>query len=88
MNDRLELWLRLINAETEEELDMLYNTKDPEIQKAVDYLRQMSADEKIQEMAREREMALQKERQEAIARMRKKGYTEEQIHDFFGDMDE
>ena len=54
-NNRKKLWLQLINAETEEELDMLNETGVPEIQKAVVTLREMSQDEEIQEMARLRE---------------------------------
>jgi predicted transposase/invertase (TIGR01784 family) len=57
-DDRLELWLQLINAETKEELDMLEKTGDAPIQKAVYTLYQMSEDEKLQEMARQREKAL------------------------------
>lgn len=54
-NDRKKLWLQLINAETEEELDMLNQTGVPEIQKAVVILHEMSLDEEVQEMARLRE---------------------------------
>lgn len=57
-NDRKKLWLQLINAETEEELDMLEKTGVPEIQKAVVILHEMSADEQIREMARLREKAI------------------------------
>lgn len=53
--DRKKLWLQLINAETEEELDMLNQTGVPEIQKAVVILHEMSLDEEVQEMARLRE---------------------------------
>lgn len=54
-NNRKKLWLQLINAETEEELDMLEQTGVPEIQKAVVILHEMSADEELREMARLRE---------------------------------
>ena len=54
-NDRKKLWLQLINAETEEELDMLNETGIPEIQKAVVILHEMSLDEEVREMARLRE---------------------------------
>lgn len=57
-NDRKKLWLQLINAETEEELDMLDNTGLPEIQKAVGFLHEMSADDMAQEMARVREKTI------------------------------
>lgn len=101
-NDRKKLWLQLINAETEEELDMIDNAGVPEIQKAVEFLHEMSADEKMREMARIREKTIldtnsalnyarregrQEEREEILARMRENGFTEEQIRDIFGDMD-
>lgn len=60
-NNRMELWLQLINAESEEELEMLRQTNVPEIQKAVMVIHQMSEDEKIQELARLREKALHDE---------------------------
>ena len=95
-NDRRKLWLQPIKAETEEELDMLEKTGVPEIQKAVVILHEMSADERMREMARLREKAIldeksaanfarQEGRQECdaelIAKWRNKGYTEEQIRD-------
>ena len=97
-NDRKKLWLQLIKAETKEELDMIEKTGVPEIQKAVVFLHEMSADEKAREIARLREKALHdhandvnfdenkgraEEREARIARMRQKGYTEEQIRDIF-----
>lgn len=60
-NDRKELWLQLINAESEEELAMLENTNVPVIQKAVMVIHRMSADEKMKEIARMREKALHDE---------------------------
>ncbi|MCL2079081.1 MAG: Rpn family recombination-promoting nuclease/putative transposase [Oscillospiraceae bacterium] len=60
-DDIAELWLQLINAETEEELDMLKETNVAPIQKAVYILHKMSEDEKIQEVARLREKALHDE---------------------------
>ena len=60
-NNRMELWLQLINAESEEELDMLQQTDVQPIQKAVMIIHQMSDDEKIQELARLREKALHDE---------------------------
>lgn len=54
-DNRKKLWLQLIDAETEEELEMLEKTGVPEIQKAVVILHEMSADEELQEMARLRE---------------------------------
>lgn len=125
-NNRKQLWLQLIKAETEEDLTMLTETGVPEIQKAVVILHQMSADEEMQEIARLREKAIrdeesakdyyrrtalaegleegmrkgmekgiekgraegreegraegkENERQETIERMRRAGFTEDQI---------
>ncbi len=61
-NDCKKLWMQLIKAETEEELDMLNNTGVPEIQKAVVILHEMSADEEMREIARLREKAIRDER--------------------------
>ncbi len=57
-NNRLELWLQFLNAESEEELAMPENTNIKPIQKAVMIIHKMSADEKIREIARIREKAL------------------------------
>ena len=54
----MKLWMQLINAETEGELEMLEQTNVKEIQEAVLILREMSADEKMKELARRRELAL------------------------------
>jgi len=59
--NRLELWLKVINSETEEEWLMLQNTGVAPIQQAVYALRQMSKDDKIRELARQRELALHNE---------------------------
>ena len=47
-----------MNAESEEELDMLQNTNVPEIKKAVRVIHRMSDDEKLRELAEMREKAL------------------------------
>ncbi len=60
-NNRMELWLQFLNAETEEELTMLEQTNVPEIQKAVMIVHKMSADERMRELARLREKALHDE---------------------------
>lgn len=57
----LELWLQLINAETEEELQMLEQTNVQEINQAILVLRELSADEKMRYMADMREKALHDE---------------------------
>lgn len=93
-NNRMELWLQLINAESEEELTM----NVPAIQKAVMVIHKMSADEKLQEIARMREKALHdeasalkgareegreegraEERAEIISKMKAAGMSDEQI---------
>lgn len=61
VNDPTELWLQLINAETEEELTMLESTNVKDIQKAVTVLREMSDDERIQEEVYFREKQLHDE---------------------------
>ena len=71
-NNRKELWLQLINAESEEELDMLQQTNVQPIQKAVMIIHQMSDDEKIQELARLREKALHDEAS-ALSSARREG---------------
>ena len=57
-DNKMQLWMQLINAETEGELEMLEQTNVKEIQEAVLILREMSADEKMKELARRRELAL------------------------------
>ena len=74
-NNRMELWLQLINAESEEELDMLQQTDVQPIQKAVMIIHEMSDDEKIQELARLREKALHDEAS-ALSTARKEGRAE------------
>lgn len=71
----MELWLQLVNAETEEELSMLEQTNVKEIQDAVMIVRRMSADEKIREMAKRRELALHEEAS-ALSGAREEGRVE------------
>lgn len=82
-DNKKELWLQLINAETEEELTMLENTGVPSIQKAVMVVHEMSADEKMRESIRIREKALHDEasalkgaREEGLNEGRKEGREE------------
>jgi hypothetical protein len=56
-----ELWLQYINADTEEELNMLEQTNLPIMKKAVRVVRDMSDDTRIREAARIREKALHDE---------------------------
>ena len=73
--DRKELWMQLINAENEEELDMLNNTNVPAIQRAVVVIKDMSADERIREAAFQRETLLH-DKATALRFARDTGYTE------------
>ena len=89
-NNRRALWLQFINAESEEELEMIKNTDVPIMKDAVRVIYDMSDDTRIREIARLREKAMHDEasalgnakregREEIIEKMRKSGMTEEQI---------
>ncbi|MGN0608167.1 MAG: Rpn family recombination-promoting nuclease/putative transposase [Oscillospiraceae bacterium] len=56
-----ELWLQFINADSEEELEMISQTNVPIMKKAVNVIYDMSEDTKIREIARLREKALHDE---------------------------
>lgn len=71
-NNRRELWLQFLNAESEEELEMLKNVNEPIITKAVNVIYDMSEDSKIREMARLREKALHDEAS-ALGHARREG---------------
>ncbi len=60
-DDKMLLWLQLVNAESEEELNMLENTNIPEMKKAVKVIRNMSADEEMRYIADFREKTLHNE---------------------------
>lgn len=60
-NNPMQLWLQLVNAETEEELDMLENTNVQEINQAIVVLRKLNADEKMRYLAEMREKSLHDE---------------------------
>ncbi len=78
-------WLRLVNAETEEELmDIMENTSIPEVKKTVVILKELSADEKVRQEAYYREKRLHDEatalghaRREGRAEGRAEGIAEE-----------
>lgn len=53
---KLYNWAKFINAESEEELNMIAE-RDPQVQKAVVKLVELSADEKARDMAERREKA-------------------------------
>ncbi|MCH5192644.1 MAG: Rpn family recombination-promoting nuclease/putative transposase [Oscillospiraceae bacterium] len=93
-NDRKKLWLQFLKAETKEEFAMLENIGVPAIEKAVQAIYTMSADEKKKEDIRMREKALHDEAslllsaeikgrtegiEAMIAGMRLAGISEEQI---------
>lgn len=77
--DRKSLWMHLIKANTEEELNMINNTKIPAMEKAVQVIFDMSADTVLRERARIREKALHDEAsnmKEAREKGRKEGLKE------------
>ena len=57
-NKRKELWLRFIKANSKEEFDMLESTNISGIQKGIQAVYKMSADERTRELIRMRENAL------------------------------
>lgn len=57
----MELWLRFLNAETDEELEELEQSGYPIMKKAVKVLRDMRDDPEIQEAARIRQKQLDDE---------------------------
>ena len=95
-NNGKELWLQFINAESEEDYEMISQTNIPIMQKAVNVIYDMSEDTKVREIARLREKALHDEASalkearlegkaerdaEIIAKMKAKGMTDEEIND-------
>lgn len=58
VNDRKSMWMQLIKADTEEELNMIKNTEIPAMKQAVQVIFDMSADTALREKARLREKAL------------------------------
>lgn len=104
----MEEWLRLVNAETEEELmDIMEKTSIQDVKKTVVILKELSEDEKVQQEVYYREKRLRdeatalgharregraeriaegrvEERQKIIERLKRKGYTDEQIKDMIG----
>ena len=68
-------WLRLINAETEDDLNMLENSNIPEIKDAVEVVKFFSGDEQVRLDAFEREMAI-RDHLASIAAERQDGYEQ------------
>ena len=60
-DDMMKLWLKLIDCESEEELEMLERTNAAPIKEAAYFIRRMSADEKVKERARLEEKRLHDE---------------------------
>ena len=84
VNDKKSLWMHLIKADTEEELNMIKNTNIPSMEQAVQVIFDMSADTALRERARMREKAILDEisnlegaREEGRAEGRAEGRTEE-----------
>lgn len=123
-NNRRELWMQFLNADSEEDFEVLKQTNVPIMNKAVNVIYDLSEDTRIREMARIREKALHDEASalanaknegraegisigeakgraegkaegisigeenavnKMIAKMRKKGMSEEEIKEFFAD---
>lgn len=97
-NNSRELWLQFINADSEEEFEMISQTNVPIMKKAVNVIYDMSEDTKIREIARLREKALhdeasalknakeegkEEEKANVISRMRANGFTDEQIRKIY-----
>lgn len=57
-NDRRQLWMQFINADTKEEFDMLMNTQNPAIQSGVQTIYELSEDEKLREYIRQRDKTI------------------------------
>ncbi len=74
-DNRKLLWLQLINAETEEELEMLRETGVPEINKAVVIIHELSEDETTRVMAEAREKVIRDE-ESALAYAKDEGRAE------------
>lgn len=81
--NRREMWLQFIKADSKEEFDMLAGMGDPAMKKAVNIIYDMSDNAKLREMARIREKALHDEasqmkaaRDEGIAEGMEKGRAE------------
>ena len=88
--NRRKLWLQFINADSEEDFEMISQTNVTIMQKAVNVIYDMSEDTKIREYARMREKALHDEasaiknakageRNDIISKLKAYGMTDEQI---------
>lgn len=73
-NNRRELWMQFLNADSEEEFEVLKQTNVPIMNKAVNIIYDLSEDTKIREMARLREKALHDEAS-ALANAKNEGIS-------------
>lgn len=71
-NNRRQLWMQFLNADSEEDFEMLKQTNVPIMNKAVNVIYDLSEDTRIREMARIREKALHDEAS-ALANAENKG---------------
>lgn len=98
-DDRKKLWMQLINAEDEEGLNMMKQANVGIISDCVDMIYSLNADNKVRELAREREKARQdelsalynakeegraEEREALIKKLRSKNMSEEEIMELLG----
>ena len=74
-NNRRELWMQFLNADSEEDFEVLKQTNVPIMNKAVNIIYDLSEDTKIREMARLREKALHDEAS-ALANAKNEGKAE------------
>ena len=74
-NNRRELWMQFLNADSEEDFEMLKETNVPIINKAVRVIYDLSEDTRIREAARIREKALHDEAS-ALANAKNEGRAE------------
>jgi predicted transposase/invertase (TIGR01784 family) len=74
-NNRRELWMQFLNADSEEDFEMLKQTNVPIINKAVNVIYDLSEDTRIREAARIREKALHDEAS-ALANAKNEGRAE------------
>lgn len=93
--DNKQQWMKLIKADSEEALEMVRTAAtSPEIQRGIDKIYELNADTVLREQIRQRDKAIRdyendmavarsegraEERSTIIERMRKNGFTEEQI---------
>lgn len=97
---RKELWLKLINSNNKEELDMMEQYNVPIINKAVDVVKSLSSDPETRELIRIREDAAhqrasllseareegrQEIKEQIIKKMKERNMTQEDIIYFFGE---